>query len=432
MSDSLAVSDSLEISDSLNVADSVALEVAPLDTTRIGFLDAWKNVRIYKKDMQVVCDSLVYSDLDSLARLFIQPIVWQEEVRQYAADSISVVVSNGAMEKASLMSEAFITIQEDSNHYDQIRGAEMTAYFDPEGGLYRFDALGMASALFFIEENGALATVNKTESKMLSAVFENGNIQKIYYYDAPKNDGYPVVQLNEEEKLMKGFKWQPERRPADRKAVTKLSLRPSERKRFSKVTQPKYKQTEIYFPGYIGDIKMQIAVRDSLRQIREREQAMAEVTAEVQLADSLAVVDSLGSVKPQIDTVATIVSRDSVAVKDSLSLVSDAAETVLDPKALKEAKKAEREAAKLKKQKERELKWAELDKRDADKLKLKEEKKLEKLRKKKRKALKDAARQAEKDAMAFERYRMKFEKEKQKAEAKAAKNSAKASDKTDK
>lgn len=433
VSDTLAVSDSLAISDSLSVADSISVKVEPLDTTRIGFLDAWKNVRIYKKDMQVVCDSLVYSDLDSLARLFIQPVVWQEEVRQYAADSISVVISNGTMEKASLMSEAFITIQEDPNHYDQIRGAEMTAYFDKDGGLYRFDALGMASALFFIEENGALATVNKTESKMLSAVFENGNIQKIYYYDAPKNDGYPVVQLTEEEKHMRGFKWQPERRPADRKAITKLSLRPSERKRFSKVAQPKYTQTEIYFPGYIGDIKMQIAVRDSLRQIREREQAMAEKTQEIQLADSLVVKDSVKLVKPKFDSLSVVTLPDSLAVKDTMSVESDVVELQpMDAKALKEAKKAERDAAKLKKQQERELKWAELDKRDADKLKLKEEKKLEKLRKKKRKALKDAAKQAEKDAMVVERYRLKFEKEKQKAEAKAARQAEKASNKTSK
>ena len=268
---------------------------------------------------------------------------------------------------------------------------------------------------------------------MLSAVFENGSIQKIYYYDAPKNDGYPVVQLNEEEKLMKGFKWQPERRPADRKAVTKLSLRPSERKRFSRVAQPKYVQTEIYFPGYIGDIKMQIAVRDSLRQIREREKALAERTEEIQLADSLAVTDSSGAVKPQLDSMSVVTLKDSLAVKDSVSTVSEVAETMpLDAKALKEAKKAEREAAKLKKQKEKEQKWAELDKRDADKAKLKEEKKLEKLRKKKRKALKEAARQVEKDAMVLERYRLKFEKKKLEAEAKAAKKTENVSNKNNK
>ena len=92
VTDSVNVADSLVASDSLAVADSLAAEVKepepPEDTTRIGFLEALKNVRIYRKDMQLVCDSLVYSDLDSLARMFIEPVIWQEEVRQYSSDSL--------------------------------------------------------------------------------------------------------------------------------------------------------------------------------------------------------------------------------------------------------------------------------------------------------------------------------------------------------
>ena len=99
MPDSSAVRDTMSKADTLMAADSVAVE--PLDTTKIGFLEAISKVRIYKKDMQVVCDSLVYSDLDSLARLFKEPLIWQEVRRQYAADSISVVISDGSMEKAS-------------------------------------------------------------------------------------------------------------------------------------------------------------------------------------------------------------------------------------------------------------------------------------------------------------------------------------------
>ena len=105
--DSLAVSDSLNASESVQPSDSLAhgdsltvsdsLKTEPLDTTKIGFFEALKNVRVYKKNMQVVCDSLVYTDLDSLARLYVQPVVWQDSVRQYAADSITVVISNGPM-----------------------------------------------------------------------------------------------------------------------------------------------------------------------------------------------------------------------------------------------------------------------------------------------------------------------------------------------
>ena len=437
--DSLVMPDMAQMADSLSLADSTALvESGPKDTTKIGFLEGLRNVRIFKKNMQVVCDSLLYTDLDSLARLYKEPVVWQDSVRQYAADSITVVVRNNSMEKASLVSNAFITIQEDPMHYDQIRGAEMIAYFDDKGGLERFDALGGSSALFFIEENDALATVNKTDSKMLSAVFKDGNIDRIYYYEAPKNDAYPIVQLKEDERKMKGFKWMPERRPADRSAVTELSLRPSERKRYSRIPQPRYVQTDIYFPGYIDDVRRQIEVKDSLRQIRERERAFAEQQAEemaardsLQIADSLAsadsleladslatdlpaLSDSLQTEKPASDSLAT----GSGAVKaesDSLS-----ADIPLDKEALKASKKAEREAAKAERQKAKEARWAELDKRDEEKAKAKEEKKKEKERIRKRRALKGMARQAEKDAETLQRYKEKFEKQKLKKVQRAA------------
>ena len=414
--------------DSLSVSDSLA--VTPVDSTKIGFLEALRDVRIYKKNMQVVCDSLVYSDLDSLARLFKEPMIWQEVRRQYTADSITVVISDGTMEKASLMSNAFITIQEDSILFDQIRATEMLAFFDEKGGLKRFDALGGASALFFIEENDALATVNKTDSKMLSATFKDGDIEKIYYYDSPKNDGYPIVQMNEDEKLLKGFNWQPEKRPATRNAVTPLSLRPSERQSYSARPRSTFRQTDIYFPGYMSDVYRQIEVKDSLRAVREHERQIlrqrdaesarldslvladslaVEVTQALEKSDSLSVSDSLASKNFNALSDSLSVTRDSVLVSPQLTPEESAA---AEKARIKAERKAAKEAAKKKKQEKREARWAEMDRRDAEKAAAKEAKRLEKERKRKIKALEDAARQAEKDAAVLEKYRLKYEKQK--------------------
>ena len=448
--DSLMSADSLMLSDSLEVTDS--LTDVPLDTTKIGFLEAIGKVKLYKKNMQVVCDSLLYSDLDSLARLFKEPFVWQDITRQYTADSISLVVRNNAMEKASLMSNAFITIEEDTTHYDQIKGAEMLAYFDDKGGLERFDVLGGATALFYLEENGTLATVNKTESKMLSAVFKDGEIQRIYYFDTAKNDGYPVVQLRKDERNLKGFNWQPERRPADRNAVTPLALRPSERLRYAARPRAKFANTDKYFPGYMNDVYRQIEVRDSLRAVRERERAIAEREAaerarldSLALADSLAMADSLAvrdslaladSLSMALDSLAAIDSlavNDSLAVKDSVSTGEVKAEKILtseEIKAQKAAEKAKKKEAleeKRKKRKEdKEARWAELDKRDAEKAAAKEEKRKEKERKRKIKSLEKAAKEAEKDSRTLEKYVRQYKKQKAKEAAKAAKKATKA------
>lgn len=456
VADSLAVlSDSLTVSDSLAVSDTLAAGAdstvaVKLDSTKIGFMTALKNVRLFRKDAQIVCDSLLYSDIDSLARLYVEPIVWQETVRQYAADSIYVVVRNGAMDRASLMSNAFITIEEDTTHYDQIKSAEMMAFFEGGGGLRRFDALGGAQALFFIKENDVLATVNKTDSKMLSASFSDGSIQRIYYYDTAKSDAYPIVQMKEEERTLKGFNWQPDRRPADRHAVTDAEYRSPERAAYLARPRAQFKETDRYFPGYMKGIYREMEVRDSLQKVRAAEDALRreQLRKEKALADSLALKDSLMtrdslaagrdslSLRDSLATVkdSTVLADSLVTGADSLALTKDSLATVsrdslaaeraaldslavADPKAYRAAlKKAEKEArkkaraeARARKDAEREAKWQEKERIRKEKEAAKERKKLEKLRAKKRKALAAEIKDARREAAVFEEYRRKFE-----------------------
>ncbi|MBR5175169.1 MAG: hypothetical protein IKW89_04480 [Bacteroidales bacterium] len=254
--------------------DSLDSELS--DSTKIGFLYALRNVKVFRKDMQVVCDSLEYNDLDSLVRLYRSPVVWNEIRRQYSADSITVVLKNRALDKASLMSNAFIVVQEDSLCFDQIRGTEMMAYFDSTGTLRRFDSMGGASGLFFLEEKGAFATVNKFEAKMLSAAFIKGNINDLVYYEQVKSDAYPAVQLKKDERILKGFEWQPEKRPKGPEDIVAYTPRKTERARYESVPHAKFAQTEIYFPGHIANINKMLASADSLKRAREAERKAAE------------------------------------------------------------------------------------------------------------------------------------------------------------
>ena len=405
------------MADSLGTVDSLVVPV-PKDSTKIGFLSALKKVRIFRKDLQVVCDSLLYSDLDSLARLFVEPIVWQEGTRQYSADSITIVIRNNAMEKANLMSNSFITIQEDSIHFDQIKGAEMLAFFDSKGELERFDVLGGASAVFFLEENECLATVNKSESKMISASFSNGEIQRVYYFDEVKNDGYPVVQMTQDEQRLKGFVWYPERRPKDRNDITTLSLRPSQRKSYKSRPRAKFTQTDIYFPGYMKDVYKRIHIRDSINAIRQREREMmaaADTVKTMPQVDSIpssALVDSLAQ-QPELqqpDSLSSVtpLPQDSSFVLTELPDTTINKEEKLSKAEKKALKKKEAEKKQAAKQKALEEKWKRLDERDAARAKARQEKKLQKLRKKKRKAYLDYLEQTRKDAELLEKYIEKY------------------------
>lgn len=445
--DSLTVpTDSLTVpGDSLHVPTD-SLSLAPKDSTKISFIYGIRNVKVFRNDMQVACDSLAYTDLDSLIRLYENPIVWNEIKRQYSADSITVIVKNRSIDRASLMSNAFIIVQEDTLSYDQIRGTEMMAYFDSTGALRRFDSMGGASGVFYIEENGSLATVNKFESKMLTATLKDGNIQDLNYFDAVKTDAYPVVQMKKDEKILKGFDWQPDKRPKGPEDITPYKPRESQRKVYENVPRAEFAQTDIYFPGHMNSVYKMLARQDSLKRVRnaERRRLEAERKAEaariadslriVAAADSLALADSLA----RADSLAlrdSLAGRDSLARQDSLAVkgslvvsdslsVSKADSLANDPSAIKKAeqerKKAEREKARKDRQAAKEARWAELDARDAAKAKAKEVKALKKKRQRTLKTLKAMEKRRAKEERMLERYKARYEKQKARKAARKA------------
>lgn len=439
--DSLTVpTDSLTVpGDSLHVPTD-SLSLAPKDSTKISFIYGIRNVKVFRNDMQVACDSLAYTDLDSLIRLYENPIVWNEIKRQYSADSITVIVKNRSIDRASLMSNAFIIVQEDTLSYDQIRGTEMMAYFDSTGALRRFDSMGGASGVFYIEENGSLATVNKFESKMLTATLKDGNIQDLNYFDAVKTDAYPVVQMKKDEKILKGFDWQPDKRPKGPEDITPYKPRESQRKVYENVPRAEFAQTDIYFPGHMNSVYKMLARQDSLKRVRnaERRRLEAERKAEaariadslriVAAADSLALADSLAradslALRDSLASRDSLARQDSLVVSDSLS-VSKADSLANDPSAIKKAeqerKKAEREKARKDRQAAKEARWAELDARDAAKAKAKEEKALKKKRQRTLKTLKAMEKRRAKEERMLERYKARYEKQKARKAARKA------------
>ena len=428
--DSLAVgSDSLaSATDSLAVqTDSIP---EPLDSTKISFITAVKNVKLYKSDIQIACDSLAYNDLDSLVRMYERPIVWNESNRQYSADSLFAVLKNQSLQKASLMSNAFIAIKEDTLCYDQIRATEMLAYFDTTGALSRFDAMGDANAIFYLQEDSVYATVNKSEAKMLSAYFKNGDIDRVYYFESAKNDGYPVAQMTSEERVLKGFSWQPELRPSGRQDVTPYSIRPSERSRYAARPRTSFEYTDKFYPGYMPGVMKEIergrlAKADAKARKKEAARVMPADTASVQSPDSLASVPPKDSLNAAVPAVAD----STKAATDSLSMSSDSSSVnaaVLDAAALK---KAQRDSLRAAKDAAREAKWARLDSLDAAKAKLAADKKAAKLRAKKLKQLKAIEAREAKENARLEKYKAVFAKKKEKEDRKAAERAAREADK---
>ena len=74
-------------------------------------VQAHYGVRVYRDDMQMTCDSLVYLSSDSTMHLYTQPICWSEN-QQIAADSMVVYIVNGAVDHAVGTGSALCVMQE--------------------------------------------------------------------------------------------------------------------------------------------------------------------------------------------------------------------------------------------------------------------------------------------------------------------------------
>ena len=452
--------------------------VSILSTDSVGF-----TLRVSPRVKRLTHETMT-TERGHVVRLYRDPLVFSDGNRQYAADSIYLVIKDRRADRARLMSNAFITTQEDTICYDQIKGAEMMAYFDTTRTLRRFDALGGATALFFLTENDALATVNKVESKMLYALFDQGNLDKIYYFDNAKNDAYPVVQLPKDERYMKGFRWEPARQPKGGFDITPLVPRKSQRTSYLARPHAQFKETDIYFPGHTKKIYKDIAYRDSMAVVKARQPkekpvapkpkdtapAPADTTSTavdttvtppaLSAADEvlLGELDSLAGTTPTLDSLKKTPPADSLAIKpevDRIDAEEEAPSTEnpeidqpekkpeqaakepsardlekarkAEEKAAREAEKAAREAEKARiaaeKKAERDAKYAEQDKKYQEKQEAKRQKALEKERKKKLRILKKLEKKAQKERRIFERY---LEQERARAEKEAAREKEKA------
>ena len=283
-----AIPDSLlALPDSLSAFPDTVAVALPRDTTPIRYILGWHNVKMFRSDLQAACDSMAFCEIDSIARLFGEPVLWNEVRNQLTAEEMQLLMKDGSVQRGSMITDAWIISQQDSIHFNQIKSTEMLGYFR-DNQLYRFDALGGVSAIFYMAEEETITTINVKESRMMTAAIKDGNAQRVLYMEDIKSDAYPVGDLELSKQRLKGFEWRGEERPVSREVITTREVRASERDRYEGMTRPLYPETNKYFDNYIFNLIDSLnAVRLARQEQRQRErdsimraEALQEMAAE--------------------------------------------------------------------------------------------------------------------------------------------------------
>lgn len=173
---------------------------------------AFDSVRIFQKGFQGTCDSLVYSDQDSLMRFFNEPVLWSDE-SQITGDYIEARVAKQKIESLTVNKNAFIISEIDTTMYDQIQGKDLYAKFT-EGKISRVDVKGNGKTLYHIQNEDSLyLECNLAECADIVIRFEKSQINTIKFIDTPNAIYQAIEKMTTEQRFMDGFKWKANSRP---------------------------------------------------------------------------------------------------------------------------------------------------------------------------------------------------------------------------
>lgn len=201
--------------DSLMVAQ--APDTMEIDTT-YRRMRAFHNVRVYRTDMQAVCDSLDYIGKDSVMTLYRDPVCWSES-NQISADTIRIYVRNGKVDYAHGKGNALTIKQETRKFYDQMGGKEMVAYIR-DGEMKEVDVNGNAMTVFYPQdEDSTFIGVNTTESSYVKVYLEEQKIHHILFTAETTGVLYPLDQVPSGKDRLGGFFWAEQERPRDAEDV---------------------------------------------------------------------------------------------------------------------------------------------------------------------------------------------------------------------
>ena len=179
---------------------------------------AYHKVRMYRTDVQGVCDSLVFSSKDSCLTMYYDPILWNNN-QQLLGEKIMIYMNDSTIDWAHIQNQALSVEQLDSTSYNQVTGKEMKAWFQG-GEMRKVDVIGSVRLVYYpMESDSTLIGMNVSETSLLNMFLENRKMKKMIM--SPKSNGtlYPMLQRPPEKMKLDNFVWFDYIRPLDKEDI---------------------------------------------------------------------------------------------------------------------------------------------------------------------------------------------------------------------
>ena len=209
-------------------------------------VQAYRKVRIYREDVQAVCDSLEFNSLDSCMTMYFDPVIWNGP-QQVLGEVIRVYLNDSTVEWAHVENQALIVERVDTNQYNQISGREVKAYF-VNGNIDRSDVEGNVLVIYYYTEAGDSIAfgMNTTECTYLTAYMKDRQVDKLLIKNQSNGVFYPITQIPTGKDKLPNFAWLNKLRPLSKEDIMIWRGKSNEQK--LKVT----KRREVPLPSLKG------------------------------------------------------------------------------------------------------------------------------------------------------------------------------------
>lgn len=235
--------DSLQL-DSLKrtKTDSLATDSLAAKPERERVMRAYHNVRMWAADYQMVCDSTVSFSVDSTAIMYGDPILWSDN-NQLIANQIDVYSKDGQMDWVDFTGDPFITQQVapgDTLQYNQAAGKRLRAYFKDNEIDYAW-MTGNVMNIYYMDEKEDIVAMAVISCAELTILFTDREPSRMIWGGAGDGPIYPIEKVPEtQERYLKGFSWQPDKRPKNAREICRRTARPSFRAEAEQFYKPSF------------------------------------------------------------------------------------------------------------------------------------------------------------------------------------------------
>lgn len=197
--------------DTLYLAADTLVTSAEKDSARM--FTAYPDVRIYKSDMQALCDSMSYDGKDSTFYFYEDPILWVDST-QLTADSIILHTVNNKLEEIELLNKALIVTVSAKEVYDQIFGNNIHGHFS-RNKIEHLEVNENAFSIYFIKnENEEYTGYNKSKAESMVVHFNSDSqVEKIKLGKDADASFIPMQRADPYEARLRMFKWHSKKRP---------------------------------------------------------------------------------------------------------------------------------------------------------------------------------------------------------------------------